>query len=200
MVAQRAGLSVVESLVVLAITSLLLIALFSAASQGVRAGFNLSSRSIDTADRAVGVAGLRELLRGVRLPGADRRDAPFEGEPSRLTAAVIPLRTTPCAGAAPSRVRLEVTQENGRTRLTCRSPGGEATVLIDLGARPAAFSYALAGRPWTDHLSARPVAATARGAQPPASARLWMRLASDDGTFAVIEAVDPGPPLREAPP
>lgn len=195
----RDGFSFVEALVVLAVTSVLLILLFSVSTTATRAGFRAAGRAGDMADRTVGVDALRTLIRAVRLPERGRSPHPFEGDAEGFTAAVAPDRPTPCGPGAPNaslEVRLDHT--GGRTRLLCAGPGGRASVLLDLGAHPAALSYALAGRPWTDRLSAR-LPIERAGAQPPpaARARLWIRVATAGG-FEVVESPDAPPPTRSA--
>ena len=183
---------------VLAITSVLLLLLFSVAGRGVSTGFRLADRSLGAADRQVGTEALRVLLRGVRLPDGPGQPTLFVGEPDALTAAMIPLRETACTGAAPAAVvRLRIDARAGRSRLVCQGPGGRMAVLVDLGPGPAAFSYALAGRPWSDRLIAAPPPPSLQnsGGRARPSARLWVRLAGADGAFEVVEAVDPAPTL-----
>lgn len=194
---RRAGFSLAEALVVLAITSTLLILLFSVATRATGAGFRLADRALVASDRAVGTESLRVLLRGVRLPGQKPSDPPFLGADQTLQAAISPLRSTACTGAAPTpAVRLQLVRTGERTRLVCASPdSAQAVVLLDLGPHQAAFFYALAGRGWGSSLTAR-ARPPAQGATPtaaPPPARLWIRLATDDGGFELIEAVDPPP-------
>ncbi len=195
--ASRRGFSLVETLVVLAITAVLLVLVFSVAGRMAQGGFRLAGRSLDAADRRVGTEALRTLVRGVRLPGR-RPDAPgFSGGPQGFTAAVVPARATACTGPAPApEVTVRLSGEGGRTRLVCRAAGGGAAVLLDLGPHPAAFSYALAGRAWTDRLTAAPPPPRRAGDPPPPAPspqRLWIRLAAADGAFELVEALDPGP-------
>lgn len=202
----RAGFSFVEALVVLGITSVLLTLIFSVSTGAVRAGFRAGGRAGDTADRTVGVDALRTLIRAVRLPEKGRSAEPFIGDADGFTAAVAPDRPTPCGPGAPlGALTLRLNRTEGRTRLLCGAPGGRAAVLLDLGAQPARLSYALAGRPWTDRLSARPPpernpasppAASSPIPQPP-RARLWIRVSGSDG-FEVVEAPDAPPPGRTA--
>ncbi len=196
----RAGFSLVEALVTLAVTSLLLTLLFSVGAGARGAGFRTSRRSLEAADTQVGAASLRLLLRGVRLPERGKSDVPFLGEADRLTAAVSPARATACPGVrAGASMQLRLERSGGRTRLVCAGEGGPATPLLDLGAGPAAFAYALAGRPWTDRLEARAPPAPSTGTRSPAAPppRLWIRLAGPG--LEVIEAVE-RPPPRPTPP
>ena len=187
----RAGFSLVEALVVLAITSVLLILLVSVSTGAQHAGFRAAARADSVQDRLVGEAALRILLRAVRLPEPGRSAAPFDGDPDGFTAAVVPGRATPCGAGAPSAaLSLRLDRIGGRTRLVCAGADGRAALLLDLGPSPAAFSYALAGRDWSDRLSA--TLPTTRGgpAPPRLRPRLWIRLAASSGP-EVIEAVDP---------
>lgn len=195
--ASTGGFSFVEALVVLAITSALLVLLFSVSTGGARAGFRLAGRAGEAADRAVGADALRTLIRSVRLPERGGSPYPFAGDADGFTAAVAPGRPTPCGPAAPSAaLRLQLDRSGGRTRVVCAGREGRGAVLVDLGPGPAAFGYALAGRPWSDSFSAE-LPPERRGAAPPsapARARLWMRLVSADGRFEIMDAVDAPPP------
>ena len=193
----RAGVSLVEALVVLTIVSVLLVLLFSVGAQGVRAGFRAGGRATAAADAGVGAESLRVLLRGLRLPVRGRDGRPFVGGPDGLTGAVVPLRSTACAAAPSPALRLELRVSQGRTQLVCPTAPGEAdgrpeegeVVLLDLGPGRAAFAYALAGRPWTDRLTAEVPRAT-QGGPPAPFPRLWVRLATADGRVEVVEAAD----------
>lgn len=187
----RAGFSLVEALVVLAITSVLLILLVSVSTGARRAGFRSAARADALQDRLVGEAALRVLIRAVRLPEAGRSAAPFDGDPDGFTAAVVPGRATPCGVGAPSAaLSLRLDRSGGRTRLTCAGADGRAAVLLDMGPSAAAFSYALAGRDWSDRLSAALPPTRAGASAPRPRPRLWIRLAASPGP-EVVEAVDP---------
>ncbi len=187
--AARAGFSLVEALVVLAVTAVLLVLLLQISTGATRAGFRLASRADAAGDRLVGAEALRTLLRGVRLPGRDGPATPFVGDEGGFTAAVTPGRATPCGDEAPGIVSLRLDGGGGRTRLICVGTGGRTAVLLDLGTGPAAFSYALAGRPWAAELRAEPPPARPGSAAPAPRPRLWIRLAADPH-LEWVEAVD----------
>lgn len=188
----RAGFSLVEALVTLAVTSVLLVLLFSVGAGARNTGFRTAGRAVSASNAQVGAASVRLLLRSVRLPARGRSEAPFVGAADRLTAAVAPGRSTACPGArAGALIQLRLQAAEGRTRLTCAAESGPAAPLLELGPG-AAFSYALAGRPWTDRLEARMPPAPPTGSRPPPPARLWIRLAGPG--FEVVEAVERPPP------
>ncbi len=196
----RGGFSLVEALIVLSITSVLLILLFSVSTGGVRAGFHVAARADVVQERLVGTEALRVLLRAVRLPERGRSTTPFVGDGDGFTAAVTPGRPTPCGSGGPSALAMRLDRTGGRTRLICARPDGKATVLLDLGASPATFSYALAGRPWSDRLASvlppeRPGAAPIPAVARP---RLWLRLSAADGPEVLEEADTPPSPPRSA--
>lgn len=192
----RDGFSFVEALVVLAVTSVVLILLFSVSTGATRVGFRVAGRADDTVDRTVGADALRALIRAVRLPERGRSPHAFDGDAEGFRAAAAPDRPSPCGPGAPtSTLNLRLDHAGGRTRLVCGGPGG-GVVLLDLGAQTAGFSYALAGRAWTGRLSARlPTEPPGSRPAPAPRARLWIRLAGSGG-FEVVDSPDAPPPRR----
>lgn len=177
---------------------MLLILLFSVSTGGARAGFHAAARADSVQERLVGTEALRVLLRAVRLPERGRSATAFLGDADGFMAAVVPMRPTACGPGAPSVVSIRLDRGGGRTRLVCAHPGGATAVLLDLGAAPAAFSYALAGRPWSDRLESTPPPERP-GATPPAALvrpRLWLRLSAATGPEIVEEADTPPEPPR----
>ena len=190
----RAGFSLVEALVALAVTSLLLVLLFTVGVGARSAGFRTARRAVASADAQVGVRSVRLLLRSLRLPRRGGWDTPLSGDAAQLRATAAPQRSTVCPGVRPgSRLQLRIETAAGRRQLVCQTEGGRVTPVLDLGTGPAGFAYALAGRPWTDRIEAR-LPPLAPGASRPPSPRLWVRLAGSG--FELIEAVD-APLLRE---
>ena len=188
--AARAGFSLVEALVVLAITSVLLVLVFSVTAGARKAGFAIARRADAHSDEAIGAESVRILLRGVRLPQRGRWTADFEGAPDAVTAQFVPMRTLACPVAAGALSRLRIESAEGRSRLLCETLNGRSGVLLDLGRGPAKFSFALAGRPWTDRLSARLPPPSVQG--PAAPPTLWIRLTTGEGR-EILEAVDTPP-------
>lgn len=191
-----AGFSLVETLVTLAVSSLLLVLLFSVWSGVQRSGFRLADRAVAASDAQVGADSVRLLLRGVRLPERGRSTTPFIGGPDQLTATATPARSTACPGVRPgSRLQLRIERSAGRARLVCAPEGTAETPLLDLGVGPAAFSYAIAGRPWTARLEAR-LPPSGPGAPAPPRPKLWVRLAADG--LELIETIE-NPAAPQAP-
>ncbi len=183
---------------VLAITSVLLVLLVSVSTGATRAGFRAAARADTAQDRLVGAEALRALLRGVRPPERGRSAAPFHGDPDGLVAAVTSGRPTPCGSGAPaSALSLRLEHAGGRTRLVCADRAGRAAVLLDLGAGPAAFAYALAGRAWSDRLDAELPPERAGATTPAPRPPLLIRLAAQTGP-EVVEAADPPAPAAAA--
>ena len=189
--APRAGFSLVEALVVLAISSLLLVLIFGVTTGARDAGFRMARRADAGAAATVGTESLRALLRGVRLPQRGRWPGGFSGGPDALTAYIAPARPTPCPASPGTPTRLVIETTAGRSRLACQTGDGRAASLLDLGPGAARFSYALAGRPWTDRITAE-LAPERTDAEPGPPPTLWIRLAGQGGR-EILEAADAPP-------
>jgi prepilin-type N-terminal cleavage/methylation domain-containing protein len=155
------GLSLIEVLVVLAITSAMAAIMFSTTSTGVRENFEIATKGLDYADRATAEATFRRVLRGVVQP-----DAAPGGPPPVTTAAgtpaalVIATELDEAAACAPkghySVLMLRIVSSGQGGRLLCE--GGERTteMLVWRSGR-ATFAYSRDASTWSDRWPAQPL-------------------------------------------
>ena len=194
----RAGFSLVEALVVLAITAMTLSLLFSMAGRGVDAGFRIGRSALDQADRSIETETLRSLLESLRLPLLGITEDPAEmpsGTASEFSGLASLTRPTPCgARGVYGRLALEIEIDEGGSTLTCVMNGGEPVVVL---THPGtlAFSYSENGTEWSPVLGGTELSAvqdeetvTVR------ERRLFVRLADAAGAFEVIGRASSGRP------
>jgi hypothetical protein len=199
-----AGFSLMEALVVLIVAGMALMLVFAIGGRAARTGFQLGRRALAVADGEVAGDEVRGLIRGLALPPAtiDPRDVglhPFVGDARGFQAEVVLDRAGLCALAGPAglvQVTLEA-QADGDL-VTCRTNTGARTVVADLRPRRARFAYSADGAAWSDQWTSRPDWTVRRGYA--AERRLFVRLASDDGRFELIERATSGPPQFYNPP
>lgn len=150
----RAGFSIVEALVVLAISGMALAIIFSIGVKAGDAGFGLGRRAISAADRDLATSDLRSLLRSYDVRPVDLFidgiDEPLIGSASRLEGTAVMERATQCAPQGwAGRLVLAIDGEGPNRVVTCQA-GGQSVVLFRLGASPAAFSYSRDGASWSE--------------------------------------------------
>ena len=177
--ARRAGFSLIEALVVLAIGGMALAVIFSIGIKAGDTGFSLGRRAMSVADADVAISDLRSIIRSLSLrPPAsilEGVDLPIVAGPNRLEADAVMERATGCAPQGWA----------GRLTLTIETQGAEKVVMCQAGPRKtpiltlprgatAAFSYSPDGATWT------PSFETPRGAPVSMdnfrSQSLWVRL------------------------
>lgn len=181
----------------LAITSLIMLLIFSIGSQSTRTGFRLGRRALGVADAQVGEDTARALLQGLQPPApGPKPPADLDGTPTTLTASASLARSTPCGGPGPvGVVRLSILRNDGKSMLTCQSQSASAN-LLDLGKVQAVFFYSLDGITWTDtvHITGQTVPGAAPKPTDSQERRLLVRLATSDGHYQLAEMLSSGPP------
>lgn len=191
---RRAGFSLIEALVVLAVGGLALAVIFSIGTKAGDTGFKLGRGAMAAADRDVAVGDLRATVRSIALrppqtflPEIDR---PMEGLTQRLEAEVVMERATLCAPQGwTGRLVLEIVSEGGERVLTCRAGDQPRARLMALGAGPSAFTYSTDGVTWAAAYANTP---RPRGDGPLLEETLWVRL--DAPGMAVVETASSGQP------
>jgi hypothetical protein len=187
-----------EALVVLIVAGMALMLVFAIGGRAAQTGFQLGRRALAVADGEVAQDELRGLIRGLVLPpaGVDPHDLampPFVGDARGFAGDVVLDRAGLCAPAGPAGVLLVALEARPDGDLiTCGPKTGARTVVADLRPRRARFAYSLDGGSWSDQWTSRPD--WTPGRRDPAERRLFVRLASDDGRFELIERATSGPP------
>ncbi len=149
----RAGFSLIEALVVLAIGGMALAIVFGVGTSAGDAGFRLGRRALTVADSDIAASDLRSVLRSVLLrpAGSFEKDVdrPIVASATMLEADVVMERATQCAPEGwAGRLTLQIQTQNGKSSLVCTA-GARRSTLMDLGTGHAAFSYLEPGAAWT---------------------------------------------------
>lgn len=194
----RAGFSLIEALIVLAVGGMALTLVFSIGLNASRTGLRLGDRALALADEAGGVADYRSLVRALKLaPDGFRTTEGYgdvKGEPTRLSGVAVLDRSVVCATAGEAAaVTLLIEAEGDRSVLACRVGNARPVRLFGLGLGKAAFAYSTDGETWT---AAWPD--EKQQERPPAFVlqprRLWVVVTGDDGRRVLLETVDSGRP------
>ncbi|MEI9964247.1 MAG: hypothetical protein WDM92_05685 [Caulobacteraceae bacterium] len=189
----RAGFSLIEALIVLIVAGMALTLILSVGGKANETDFRLGRRALMTADSRLGTDSLRAIIAGIALApagwaaeaGPDTSRAGFIGEARGFRADALLDVATPCAAAGPvDGLQVELVQTDRGALLACHVGEGARTTLLDLGARRVSFSYSLDGQVWTDRW-AEPEAAAQIGTATPHERRLFVRLASEDGSVEI---------------
>ena len=178
--ARRAGFSLIEALVVLAIGGMALALIFSIGIKAGDTGFSLGRRAMSVADADVAISDLRSIIRSISLrPPAtivEGVDLPIIAGPERLEAEAVMERATGCAPQGwAGRLILTIETQGAEQVVMCQAgPSKTPIMTLPRGASAAAFSYSPDGAIWT------PFFETPRGAPVSMenfrSQRLWVRL------------------------
>ena len=180
----RDGFSLIEALVVLAVSGMALAIIFSIGVKAGDSGFALGRRAMSAADRDVAIEDTRSIIRSIDvrpartfLSGVDR---PFVGTPERFEGDAVMERATSCGPAGwAGRLVLVVEQEATGRALVCRA-GALKTVLLRTSHLGATLSYSNDGRLWMTSLTNLP--ADGAGFRDLTAATLYVRFNGGPGT------------------
>lgn len=191
----RSGFSLVEALVVLAISGMALAIIFTIGTKAGDTGFSLGRRAMDASETDISISDVRALIRSVALrPPATFRadgDVPTLGSPERFEAEVVMERANQCGPSGwTGRLILAIAVDEERSQLTCEA-GGRRHVLIELDSGQAAFSYSRDGRSWGPTYTNAPT--DGQRATELLSETVWIRFASS-GSGDIVESASSGPP------
>lgn len=152
---RRAGFSLIEALVVLAIGGMALAVIFSIGIKAGDTGFSLGRRAMSAADADVAISDLRVIIRSLSLrPPAtiiEGVDQPIIAGPDRLEADAVMERANGCAPQGwAGRLTLTIERQGAERVLMCQA-GARKTPILTLprGTTAAAFSYSEDGQSWT---------------------------------------------------
>ncbi|PQZ73528.1 hypothetical protein CQ039_16285 [Brevundimonas sp. MYb52] len=196
--ARRAGFSLIEALVVLAIGGMALAVIFSIGIKAGDTGFSLGRRAMSVADADVAISDLRAIIRSLSVrPTAtiiEGVDQPILAGPERLEADAVMERATGCAPQGWA----------GRLTLTIETQGDEKVLMCEAGPRKtpimnlprgatAAFSYSTDSTTWTPAYESP--SAPSNTAESFRSFSLWVRLNAEP-TLDVVDLAASGRPER----
>ena len=193
----RAGFSLIEALVVLAIAGMALMLVFAMGGRAEQLAFRLGGRALDVADGQLGEAHLRTLFRAMVLPpaGLPARAGggeAFEGGPEGFRGDAVLARATPCAAAGRAEdLRVAIRSGAEGDTVVCWTAAGAEAVLMELAPRRARFAYSTDGLNWQDRWSPGEIAGPTGV---PHAQTLLIRLATRDGQVEILDRASSGRP------
>lgn len=196
----KAGFTLLEALITLAVTSLTIGVLFSIGARGPMQIFRMGNRALDVADTQVARDTFRAVVGNLVVPPlvtralaeggleADATDTSLTGDATTLSAQWLGERNTVCGGAGDTgRMTLTLTTANGRTVLSCQLEDGAPVSLIDLGRREVRFQYSEDGTTWNDAWQVDAGQPVTDSVNPTADQRrVYVRLGGDDGRGELV--------------
>jgi hypothetical protein len=188
----RAGFSLIEATVMLAVAGMALMLIFAVATKASDQGFRLGRLALGAADAEVADDAFRSLVSGLVLQPSPPTagGAAFTGSAEGFEGPAVLGRGGPCAPAGPAaRLRVQLVHAAEGDRLVCSSTGRQA-VLMELSG-PAALAYSEDGLNWSPRFSDRPSFGLSGPAAPGLlrrSRRLHVRLATLDGRTVIFAA------------
>jgi hypothetical protein len=200
----RNGFSVLEAIIVLAITGLALSLIFSIGSRASEMGFRLGRRALGVADSQISTESYRTLIEGFVLPpydmplgAANGEDISFSGDSKTVSGWLVASRATPCSPLGPQgKAVLSIGTSGAHSALFCTIRGGAPVLIADLGSTSAKFSYSTDGQEFADTWSATPGPAASGVISPSAQARrVYVRLSNEEGSLQSVALATSGRPI-----
>jgi prepilin-type N-terminal cleavage/methylation domain-containing protein len=208
----KAGFTLIETLVVLGVTSLIAGLLFTIGVRGGQTVLRLGGRALDTADAQLARDTYRSVVESLIVPslttlvqadgGVDMtdEDTSLTGDGQTLSAQWLGARSTACGAAGDTgRMSLTLITASGRTVLTCQLEDADPVTLLDLGPREAHFEYSEDGETWTDSWTVEAGTPVENSLDPGAEQRrVYVRLATSDGKSELIAMTASGRNINQA--
>lgn len=142
------GLSIIEALVILTITSLLTLLLLPIVSRAASRNYSLADQTLDDADFAHAEAQFRMLLRSAEQHGEGASASGLEGQSDSLQIYPGLARGVSCASSGAGRaVRLRIFQSDKGGSLICESDFGRSE-LLSWAQGAARLHYSRDGGSW----------------------------------------------------
>ncbi len=187
---RRPGFSLVEALVVLAISGMALTVMFSIGSRAGEAGFSLGRRALAAAEEDLALADLRTLLDSPLLPPLALivRDDPrvIRGDAVSVRFEGLPSRPTPCTPRGwRGQISLRIDQSAGEPVIVCQSGDRAPVAIARLGARVPVFEYSLDGLIWQATIDTTLPEGALPAASPLAPRAIFIRLRTDEDTLVL---------------
>lgn len=177
--ARRAGFSLIEALVVLAIGGMALAVIFSIGIKAGDTGFALGRRAMSVADADVAISDLRSIIRSISLRPPisilDGVDQPIVAGPERLEADAVMERATGCAPQGwAGRLILSLETQGSERMLMCQAGARKTPIMTLPRGASGAFSYSVDGATWGPSFETPPRAPVSMDNL--RSQSLWVRL------------------------
>jgi type II secretory pathway pseudopilin PulG len=198
--ASKRGFSILESIIVLALTALALTVVFSIGTKATDAAFRLGRHALAAADQQVDLESTREALRALTLPPADGKEREFEGlraQSDKVYGPAVLSRDTPCGPAGPvASLTLALVSDEKSTQVTCSIADRPAVVIGALPEPGATLQYfAVESTDWSPSW-APDLASSQLLAEIEAPTRrvLYVRILDREGHIYLLERLASGPP------
>lgn len=196
--ARRAGFSLIEALVVLAIGGMALAVIFSIGIKAGDTGFALGRRAMSVADADVAISDLRAIIRSISLrPPAtivEGVDQPIVAGPERLEADAVMERATGCAPQGwAGRLTLTIETQGAERVLMCQAGPRKTPIMTLPRGATAAFSYSSDSATWVAAFESP--RAPSNDTESFRSQSLWVRLHAGP-TLDIVDLAASGRPER----
>lgn len=193
MSSQRAGehgLSVIEALIVTAITAILIMLILPMAPTSMRRDYGLAARTIATGAAVRGEAGFQSALRSVVQPAGIREvgvvEPIIQGDRFSFAGAFAASQDSACLPAgAGGVVTVRIERRDGGGTLMCRGEGG-AVELLRWANGDARLAYSADGMAWRDAWPVRRRERTEPGVSAP-SRSVLVRFQLQSTDFGAVE-------------
>lgn len=207
--ARKAGFTLLEALVVLAVTGLTLGLVFSVTSRSAVTAYRLGDRAQGVAERQVATTAYRGIISSFVIPPlttragaeggqeADAMDTSFLGEARQVSGEWLADRGGPCGPVGTyGRLTLAlVATEDRSTALTCQLDDAEPVQMILMKFRDAQFQYSEDGVEWLPSWLIEAGQPVELQVDPNlASRQVYVRVVAEDGSSDLVELASTGHP------
>lgn len=160
-ISHRAGFSLIEALVVLAIGGMALAVIFSIGLKAGNSGFTLGRKAMAASDLDVAHNDIRTLIQSFELRPRQgyvlASDIPLNGSATSFEGQVVLKKSTGCAPRGwAGTARLSIVKTDKDQQLICNMGGQEQALHVWPSGSTARFSYSRNGETWYDHIPELP--------------------------------------------
>jgi prepilin-type N-terminal cleavage/methylation domain-containing protein len=205
----KAGFTLIESLIVLAVTGLTLALVFSVTSRSAVTGYRLGDRAQGVAEGQVATAAYRGVIASFVVPPLttraqaeggleeDAMDTTFSGDARQVSGEWLANRGSPCGPVGTyGRLTLALVAQPGGTAVTCQVDDAEPAVLMTLKFQDAEFQYSEDASVWRPAWVIEAGQPVEDQLDPNSEARkVYVRLVTGDGSSDLMELASTGHPV-----
>ena len=204
--ASKAGFTLIEALITLALTSLTVGVLFTIGARGGTTGFRMGNRALDVADAQLASESFRATVGAFIVPPLttvaqtsggiedDTTLTTFTGDADHVEGQWLAGRASPCAViGSTGHLVLAINRQADKSLLTCQLDDADPIVLIDFKGKQARFQFSEDGINWVDAWTVQAGQPVTDAATPTAEQRkVYVRAATDDGVADLVEIAQSG--------
>jgi prepilin-type N-terminal cleavage/methylation domain-containing protein len=196
----KRGFSILESIIVLAVTALALTLIYSIGAKATDAAFRLGRHALAASDQQVDLESTREALRAFTIPAADGQEREFGGlraQTDQMSGPAVLWRDTPCGPAGPvAGLTLALVSDQTSTKVTCSIADRSPVVIGTLPGAGAMLQYfAKDATDWSPSW-APDIGSSLLESEVEAPSRrvLYVRIVDGHGRVYLLERLASGPP------